>query len=105
LAWDGELVIRTTLRNTSAVTGEEVVQLYVHDRVASRVRPVRELKAFQKVMVAAGASVEVEFRLDRQQLAFTGVDGDYTAEPGLFDVWVCASSVSGDAVSFELLGP
>lgn len=104
LAWDGELVIRTTLRNTSAVTGEEVVQLYVHDRVASRVRPVRELKAFQKVMVAAGASVEVEFRLDRQQLAFTGVDGDYTAEPGLFDVWVCASSVSGDAVSFELLG-
>jgi len=104
LAWDGELVIRTTLRNTSAVAGEEVVQLYVHDRVASRVRPVRELKAFQKVMVAAGASVEVEFHLDRQQLAFTGVDGDYTAEPGLFDVWVCASSVSGDAVSFELLG-
>ncbi|MEG1681959.1 MAG: glycoside hydrolase family 3 C-terminal domain-containing protein, partial [Stenotrophomonas sp.] len=87
LAWDGELVIRTTLRNTSTVAGEEVVQLYVHDRVASRVRPVRELKAFQKVAVAAGASVEVEFRLDRQQLAFTGVDGDYTAEPGLFDVW------------------
>ncbi|WP_303748548.1 glycoside hydrolase family 3 N-terminal domain-containing protein [Stenotrophomonas pigmentata] len=105
LAWDGELVIRTTLRNTSAVAGEEVVQLYVHDRVASRVRPVRELKAFRKVDVAAGDSVEVEFHLDRQQLAFTGVDGDYTAEPGLFDVWVCASSVSGEAVSFELLSP
>ncbi|WP_282272605.1 beta-glucosidase BglX [Stenotrophomonas sp. PS02298] len=105
LAWDGELVIRTTLRNTSAVAGEEVVQLYVHDRVASRVRPVRELKAFRKVDVAAGDSVDVEFRLDRQQLAFTGVDGDYSAEPGLFDVWVCASSVSGEAVSFELLGP
>lgn len=105
LAWDGELVIRTTLRNISAVAGEEVVQLYVHDRVASRVRPVRELKAFRKVDVAAGDSVDVEFRLDRQQLAFTGVDGDYTAEPGLFDVWVCASAVSGDAVSFELLGP
>lgn len=105
LAWDGELVIRTTLRNISAVAGEEVVQLYVHDRVASRVRPVRELKAFRKVDVAAGDSVDIEFRLDRQQLAFTGVDGDYTAEPGLFDVWVCASSVSGDAVSFELLGP
>ena len=104
LAWDGELVIRTTLRNISAVAGEEVVQLYVHDRVASRVRPVRELKAFQKVAVAAGGSAEVEFRLDREQLAFTGVDGDYTAEPGLFDVWVCASSVSGEAVSFELLG-
>ena len=105
LDWDGALVIRTNVRNTSTVAGEEVVQLYVHDRIASRVRPVRELKAFQKVMVAAGASVEVEFCLDRQQLAFTGVDGDYTAEPGLFDVWVCASSVSGEAVSFELLGP
>lgn len=105
LDWDGTLVIRTTVRNTSTVAGEEVVQLYVHDRVASRVRPVRELKAFRKVAVAAGASMEVEFRLDRHQLAFTGVDGDYSAEPGLFDVWVCASSVSGAAVSFELLGP
>ena len=105
LDWNGELVIRTTVRNTSTVAGEEVVQLYVHDRVASRVRPVRELKAFRKVAVAAGGSVQVEFRLDRQQLAFTGVDGDHIAEPGLFDLWVSASSVSGEAVSFELLGP
>lgn len=104
LDWDGELVIRTRIRNLGAVAGEEVVQLYVHDRVASRVRPVRELKAFQKVAVAVGASVEVEFHLDRHQLAFTGVDGEYSAEPGLFDLWVCASSVSGEAVSFELLG-
>ena len=105
LDWDGELVIRTRVRNLGAVAGEEVVQLYVHDRVASRVRPVRELKAFQKVAVAVGASVEVEFHLDRDQLAFTGVDGEYSAEPGMFDLWVCTSSVSGEAVSFELLGP
>jgi len=104
LDWDGELVIRTRIRNLGAVAGEEVVQLYVHDRVASRVRPVRELKAFRKVAVAAGEAVDVEFRLDRHQLAFTGVDGEYSAEPGLFDLWVCASSVSGEAVSFELLG-
>lgn len=104
LDWDGELLIRTSVRNVSAVAGEEVVQLYVHDRVASRVRPVRELKAFRKIALAAGESTEVEFRLDRQQLAFTGVDGQYRAEPGLFDIWVCASSVSGEAVSFELLG-
>jgi len=104
LDWDGELLIRTSVRNVSAMAGEEVVQLYVHDRVASRVRPVRELKAFRKIALAAGESTEVEFRLDRQQLAFTGVDGQYRAEPGLFDIWVCASSVSGEAVSFELLG-
>ena len=105
LDWEGVLRISTTLHNTSDVAGEEVVQLYVHDRVASRVRPVRELKAFRKVAVAAGGSVQVEFVLDRQQLAFTGVDGAFRAEPGLFDVWLCASAVSGEAATFELLPP
>jgi len=105
LEWDGELEITVTLTNTGAVAGEEVVQLYVHDRVASRVRPVRELKAFIKVALAPGESRQVAFHLDRRQLAFTGVDGQCRAEPGLFDVWVCASSASGEAVSFELLAP
>ncbi|WP_442682705.1 glycoside hydrolase family 3 N-terminal domain-containing protein [Stenotrophomonas sp. JC08] len=105
LEWDGELEITVTLTNTGAVAGEEVVQLYVHDRVASRVRPVRELKAFTKVALAPGESRQVAFRLDRRQLAFTGADGQCRAEPGWFDVWVCASSASGEAVGFELLAP
>ncbi len=105
LEWDGELEITVTLTNTGAMAGEEVVQLYVHDRVASRVRPVRELKAFTKVALVPGESRQVAFHLDRRQLAFTGVDGQCRAEPGLFDVWVCASSASGEAVSFELLAP
>ena len=104
LDWDGELVISTTLTNSGDVAGEEVVQLYVHDRVASRVRPVRELKDFQKIALAPGESKQVQFHLQREQLAFTGVDGVFRAEPGLFDVWVCASSASGEAVTFELLG-
>lgn len=105
LEWDGELQITVTLTNTGAVAGEEVVQLYVHDRVASRVRPVRELKAFTKVALAPGESRQVAFHLDRRQLAFTGADGQCRAEPGWFDVWVCASSASGEAVGFELLAP
>lgn len=104
LDWDDELVISTTITNSGDVAGEEVVQLYVHDRVASRVRPVRELKDFQKIALAPGESTQVQFRLQREQLAFTGVDGVFRAEPGLFDVWVCASSASGEAVTFELLG-
>ena len=104
LDWDDELVITTTITNSGDVAGEEVVQLYVHDRVASRVRPVRELKDFQKIALAPGESKQVQFRLQREQLAFTGVDGVFRAEPGLFDVWVCASSASGEAVTFELLG-
>nr|WP_255699649.1 glycoside hydrolase family 3 N-terminal domain-containing protein [Luteimonas sp. Y-2-2-4F] len=103
LGWDEALTVSARVTNAGAVDGEEVVQLYVHDRVASRVRPVRELKAFRKVAIAAGQSVEVEFSLDRHALAFTDPDGRYGAEPGLFDLWVCASSKSGDAATFELL--
>ncbi len=105
LDWDGELVVTTTVTNTSAVAAEEVVQLYVHDRVASRVRPVRELKAFAKIALAPGQARDVVFRLNRGQLAFTNSEGVFTAEPGLFDLWVCASSADGEPVRFELLAP
>ncbi|WP_058835037.1 glycoside hydrolase family 3 N-terminal domain-containing protein [Luteimonas abyssi] len=103
LGWDDTLEIVTTVRNVGDVDGEEVVQLYIHDRVASRVRPVRELKAFEKVAIAAGGEVEVRFALHRDALAFTDADGVRRAEPGLFDLWVCANAKSGEPVSFELL--
>jgi beta-glucosidase-like glycosyl hydrolase len=103
VGWDDTLTVTTTLTNAGSVAGEEVVQLYIHDRVASRVRPVRELKDFRKVALQPGESAEVVFTLTREQLAFTGRDGVLRAEPGLFDVWVCASSMAGDAVQFELL--
>lgn len=105
LAWDGQLKIRVAVTNTGDVAGEEVVQLYVHDRVASRVRPVRELKAFRKLMLLPGQTIEVEFSLDRQQLAFTGNDMQLRAEPGDFDFWACSSSTTGEPVRFTLLPP
>ncbi len=104
LAWDQTLTVAVTVANTGKRAGEEVVQLYVHDRVASRVRPVRELKNFQKILLEPGQSAEVEFTLDRHALAFTGVDGVFAAEPGLFDVWATSSSTAGEPVQFELLG-
>ncbi|UYK81211.1 glycoside hydrolase family 3 C-terminal domain-containing protein [Xanthomonas sacchari] len=103
VGWDDTLTVTTRIDNVGEREGEEVVQLYIHDRVASRVRPVRELKAFRKVRLAAGEGMEVRFTLDRHALAFTGRDGQCAAEPGLFDLWVCASSASGEPVAFELL--
>ena len=97
--------MRATVANTGARAAEEVVQLYVHDRVASRVRPVRELKDFRKVAIAPGETVEVGFELHRSQLAFTGPEMRSEAEPGAFDLWLAPSSVAGEAVQFELLGP
>ncbi len=105
LGWDETLTVTTTVTNTGAVAGEEVVQLYVHDRVASRVRPVRELKAFRKIALQPGESAQVTFALDRHVLAFTNPRGEYGAEPGLFDLWVCADAQAGEAVQFELLAP
>src|SRR5690606_20246750 len=105
LAWDGEVVVRATVRNAGERAVEEVVQLYVHDRVASRVRPVRELKGFIKLLLQPGESREVEFRLSRAELAFTRADGTHGAEPGWFDVWVAPSSVTGEPAAFELLSP
>lgn len=105
LGWDETLTVNVTLRNTGPVAGEEVVQLYVHDRVASRVRPVRELKDFRKLRLEPGQSAEVVFKLDRHALAFTGSDGVFAAEPGLFDLWLAPSAVAGEPVQFELLAP
>ncbi|NID16456.1 glycoside hydrolase family 3 N-terminal domain-containing protein [Luteibacter yeojuensis] len=102
--WDEIIVVSATVTNAGAVAGEEVVQLYVHDRVASRVRPVRELKAFRKILLAPGASEEVSFELTRMDLAFTHADGTtFAAEPGIFDVWVAGSSVEGTPARFRLL--
>jgi len=105
LSPDGELVITTRVTNSGQVTGEEVVQLYIHDRVASRVRPVQELKRFTKISLQPGQSHTVTFRLTAQDLAFTGVDGTFAAEPGLFDLWVAPSSGVGEPVQFELQSP
>jgi len=101
--WDETIVVSATVTNTGGVTGEEVVQLYIHDRVASRVRPVRELKAFRKILLAPGASEEVSFELTRRDLAFTHRDGTtFEAEPGEFHVWIAGSSAQGEPATFML---
>ena len=105
LAWDGVLGVRARVRNSGQHAAEEVVQLYVHDRVASRVRPVRELKDFRKLRLEPGQEVEVVFELRREQLAFTRADGSHGAEPGAFDVWIAPSSAAGEPARFELLPP
>ena len=104
LTWDGSVRVRARITNTGQRAGEEVVQLYVHDRVASRVRPIRELKDFRKVALRPGEHADVEFVLDRQALSFTRANGEFGAEPGLFDVWITSSAQEGEAVRFELLG-
>ena len=103
LSWDGSITVSASITNTSSRMGEETVQLYVHDRVASLTRPVRELKGFRKIQLGPGEGKEVSFTLTRKDLEFVGPDVNWIAEPGVFDVWIAPSSTSGVAASFRLL--
>jgi len=103
LGWNETLRITAKVRNIGQVHGEHVVQLYIRDRVASRTRPVRELKGFQRVSLAPGAEREVKFELKREHLMFVGDNDYWLAEPGVFDIWIANSSVDGLGASFELL--
>lgn len=85
---NGTLTVKATLKNTGSVDGTEVAQLYVQDIVGSVVRPVKELKGFQRVALKAGESKTIEFKLTTDDLAFYGRDLVKKAEKGDFNVWV-----------------
>lgn len=102
LPWNGSITVSTRVTNTGTRAAEEVVQLYIHDRVASITRPVRELKGFRKVRLAPGESRDVSFEISRKDLEFVGPEAKWIAEPGLFDVWIAPSSASGKPVQFTL---
>jgi len=103
LQWDGKITVSATLTNHGKRDADETAQLYIHDRVASIVQPVRLLKAFRKVALAPGQSETVHFDLARHDLEFITTDLKPIAEPGMFDVWVSASAATGKKASFELL--
>ena len=94
--------VRVTVTNTGSVAGEEVAQLYIHDRAASVVRPVKELKGFEKFSLEPGAAKTVEFTLTDAELGFYNGDGEFLVEPGVFDVMVGTSSQEGLTGTFEL---
>jgi beta-glucosidase len=89
---DGTIDISFTLKNTGKVKGEEVVQLYLRDDVASLIRPIKELKGFEKVMLQAGESKEIHFTIDKEKLSFFNNKLDWTVESGTFQIMIGASS-------------
>lgn len=89
---NGVVNVSVTVSNRGVVAGSEVVQLYVHDKVASMVRPVQELKAFQRVHLEPGASASLTFDIPTDMLNFTRRNGERVVEPGEFEIRVGASS-------------
>ena len=97
-----EIVVRLNLKNNGELPGEEVSQLYVCDISASRVRPVKELKGFQKVLLMPGETSEIVFNLSPHSLGFYDEHMRYVVEPGKFKVWVGPNSQEGLESEFIL---
>ncbi|CAG8866681.1 Beta-xylosidase [Pseudomonas fluorescens] len=94
---------QVTVKNTSKRAGETVVQLYLQDVTASASRPVKELKGFQKLMLKAGETRTVTFRISEDDLKFYNGQLQWAAEPGQFKVQVGLDSQTVQQQSFELL--
>ena len=87
------LVARVQVQNTGDRDGEEIVQLYVQDVAAGRVRPVKKLLAFTKIALKAGETKAVEFTVPIEKLGYYDMQMQYVVEEGLFRVYMGGSSV------------
>ncbi len=90
---DEELTVSVVVKNTGKTDGKEVVQLYVSDKNSSVIRPVRELKGFEKVSLKAGESKKVMFKLNKRAFAFYCEPAhDWIVEEGDFEISIGSSS-------------
>lgn len=94
--------VSVDVTNTSDVSSTETVQLYVRDKVASRVRPLRELKGFKKITVDAGKTETVSFGLSLKELGFYLEDGSYITEPGEFEIYVGENCLTENSVTVKV---
>jgi beta-glucosidase len=99
----GKLDASVMVKNTGKRDGETVVQLYIQDVTGSMIRPVKELKNFQKIMLKAGEQKVVHFTITEDDLKFYNAQLKYAAEPGKFNVQIGLDSQSVTQQSFELL--
>lgn len=102
---EGSLAATVTVTNTGSMAGYEVVQLYVRDRVASLIRPVKELKAFEKVYLLPGEKKSVTFTIPCKDLGFYDYDNHFVIEPGDFDLWVGNNASTGKHTEFTIAKP
>lgn len=97
-----KLTATVTVTNTGNYDGEEVVQLYIRDMTASVVRPVKELKGFQKIKISKGQSKQVQFTLTANDLRFYNEQLQYIHEPGKFKLFIGGNSQDVKEIEFEL---
>jgi len=100
-----QFIVSVDVENTGRRAGDEVVQLYTRDPVASMTRPVKELKGFQRVTLQPGEKKRVEIVLDQNQLGFWNREMRYVVETGEFRVMVGSSSANVIETKIDYVAP
>ncbi|MDE2442322.1 MAG: fibronectin type III-like domain-contianing protein, partial [Betaproteobacteria bacterium] len=91
------------VKNSGTRAGDEVVQLYIHQRYGTSTRPIRELKGFQRMNLAPGEAKTVEFQLSSEDLSYwSSVTKSWIQDESKFDVWVGGDSYAELSGSFEV---
>ena len=94
--------MRVTVKNTGNCAGKEVVQLYLHDLVASAVRPVQQLIGFEKILLQPGEEKTVMFRITEPMLRFVNAACKTVSEPGEFELFVGYANAPAIKTRFTL---
>ena len=99
---DGSVSVSATVTNSGTVAGDEIVEFYIHQKVSSVTRPVKELRGFQRIHLNPGESRTVAFPVDHQSLAFHDLQMNYSVEPGDFELMIGPSSATVKKVTLKV---
>ena len=99
-----EFIVGITVKNVGEVDGKELVQCYVCDEFASAMRPIRELKAFEKVFLKKGEEKDILFNLGKNELGFYNLNNEFVVEKGLFAVYLGGNAYCNNKLSIKYSG-
>jgi beta-glucosidase len=101
----GTAKVSVDITNTGDRSGDEVAQLYIHQRVASVTRPVMQLRGFKRVSLEPGKKMTIDFTLTPEDLALIDVNMNPVVEPGIFDLMVGPGSNDTSSIALEVVNP
>ena len=95
--------ISVNVRNVGEFDGKEIVQLYIRDKVASIMRPIRELKGYKKVFIKHNEAEKVEFGVGYESLGFYNENGEYLVEKGEFEIYVGENCLTANKILIKII--
>ncbi|HEX4424931.1 MAG TPA: fibronectin type III-like domain-contianing protein, partial [Terriglobales bacterium] len=99
----GTAIVKADITNTGTRAGDEVAQLYIHQKVASVTQPVEQLRGFHRVSLKPGEKTTVEFTLTPEALSILDINMNRVVEPGMFDIMVGPSSAQTQTVPLQVV--